>query len=256
MATGDSPSPRCGAPPWGWEQARPGHQPASGGGLGGTHGRDRAAGWPGASGPKQEPLLEAAPPIKVCPHSAWEPPPKVTVGKGPPLAAVALSWPPVSPAQASWPPPDALKPLQHSSSSGFPKQAPHKGCIVTLSRLENNRQEMTAICSHQFGWAQFSRHCWLCGHVTASKWTMPAALCWIYCLRENLSECFSDYISWLFFFLLTVEHYHFYENKKSNLAQTQKCKELHRNSKLSGHMPKLYYLSAGTIMYKWDLKNA
>lgn len=60
------------------------------------------------AGPRQEPLLEAAAPIRACSHSAWEPPPKVTLRKGPPLAAVALSWPPVSAAQASWPPADAL----------------------------------------------------------------------------------------------------------------------------------------------------
>lgn len=85
---------------------------------------------------------------------------------------------------------------------------------------------------------------------------MPAALCCIYFFRENLSGCFSDYVSWLYFCLLTVVHYHFYEKEKSNLAQTQKCKELQRNSKMSGHMPKWYYLAAETIMYKWDFLNA
>lgn len=84
---------------------------------------------------------------------AWEPPHKVTMEKGPPLAAVALSWPPVPAAKASWPPADCLITLTAELSIRLSEQLPHKGCIVTLLWLENKRWQPYApisLAEHNF----------------------------------------------------------------------------------------------------------
>lgn len=157
MASGDSPSPGCGAPPWGrdrpdwdislwvevvWWDPWPGTWLWGREELQLRQGQGKSLCW------KQLPY-QSLPPQCLGASS------KVTMGKGPPLAAVALRWPPAPAAQASWPPADALITLTAELTIRLSQTTTSQWVLCYSFMVENSRQEMTATCTHQFGWAEF-----------------------------------------------------------------------------------------------------
>lgn len=195
--------------PWVWGtslgkgQARLGHQPVGGGGLVGPMARDMAVGSWGAAtqaGPRQEPLLEAAPLSGFAPTVPGSLP-QGHYGEGATLGCSGSELPP-SPSSPSF---VTSCRCSHNPHSRAHHQAfPNNYLTMTALLLVYGWEQQTRDDSHMHPSVQLSRVllCWLCGHVSASKWTMPAALCWIFCFRENSSEWFSKYISWLYFFSL------------------------------------------------------